>query len=285
MLPLTIWMILIFYIPILGNVIAFQDYSIPKGFINSKWVGLKHFKSFFSSDLAMTLIRNTLAMSILSLIFGTIASVAFAILLNEIYQANFKRFVQTVSYLPYFISMAVCANMFINLLSRTGPLNNILISLGLLKEGIPFLESEGLYWIVLTIQNIWKSIGWNAILYLAAIAGISYETYEAAFVDGAGRLRLMWNITLPAIVPTIAILLVMNSGSVIMGNFEQQYLMFNPMVMDVAEVISTYVYKRGMGAMQFSFATAVGIFQSVVSFILLILVNKASKKLTDVSLW
>ena len=285
MLPLTIWMILIFYIPILGNVIAFQDYSIPKGFINSKWVGLKHFKSFFSSDLAMTLIRNTLAMSILSLIFGTIASVAFAILLNEIYQANFKRFVQTVSYLPYFISMAVCANMFINLLSRTGPLNNILISLGLLKEGIPFLESEGLYWIVLTIQNIWKSIGWNAILYLAAIAGISYETYEAAFVDGAGRLRLMWNIPLPAIVPTIAILLVMNSGSVIMGNFEQQYLMFNPMVMDVAEVISTYVYKRGMGAMQFSFATAVGIFQSVVSFILLILVNKASKKLTDVSLW
>lgn len=285
MIPLAIWAVVLFYIPILGNIIAFEDYSIPKGFIKSTWVGLKHFKSFFSSVTAMTVIRNTLAMSIMALVFGTVAAVIFALLLNEILNAAFKRVVQTVSYLPYFISMAVCANLSVSILGRTGPANQLLMSLGLIKEGIPFLESEGLYWSILTVQSVWKSVGWNAILYLAAIAGISFETYEAAYVDGAGRFRVMWNVTLPAMLPTIAILLVMNSGGLIAGNFEQQYLMFNPMVMDVAEVISTYVYKRGIGAMEFSFATAVGIFQSAVSFVILILVNKTSKKLANISLW
>ena len=286
MIPLALWAIAMFYLPILGNVIAFQNYNIKSGFLHSKWVGLKHFVSFFNNVFTLQLIRNTLAMSILGLVFGTLASVAFAILLNELYARTFKKVIQTISYLPYFVSMAVAANLFIQLLSRTGPINQLLISTGLTtQDGFPFLEQENLFWIVITAQSVWKNVGWNAIIYLAAITGISEDIYEAAYVDGAGRFKRIWYITLPCILPTVAVLLIMNSGYIMMGGFEQQLLMFNPMVMDYAEVINTYVYKRGIGAGEYSFATAVGMFQSVVSILILFVVNKASKKYTGVGLW
>lgn len=285
MIPLTLWAFAIFYLPITGNIIAFEDYSIPKGLFNSPWVGFKHFANFLSNDYTLLLVRNTLAMSLMGLVFGTLAAITMAILINEISHKIFKKTIQTISYLPYFISMAVCANLFINLLGRNGPVNDILVSLGLLKEGYPFLEKEGLFWWILTIQNIWKTVGWNAIIYLAAIAGISDEIYEASFVDGAGRFTQLFRITLPSLLPTISILLILNSGYVIMGGFEQQFLMYNPMVMDTAEVINTYVYKRGMGGADYSFATAIGMLQSLASIFLLLIVNKTAKKLSGSGLW
>ncbi len=285
MVPVALWTIAIFYLPMLGNVIAFQDYEVYTGFTHSPWVGLKHFAAFFTNRFTMILIRNTLAMSLLSLVFGTLAAIVFALLLNEIRSLAFKRVVQTISYLPYFVSMAVCANLFVQLLSRIGALNDLLASAGILSEPFPFLEKPGLFWGILTVQGVWKNVGWNAIIYLAAISGIPEEIYEAAYIDGAGRARRMWSITLPSILPTIAVLLIMNSGYLVMGGFEQQLLMLNPMVLDVGEVLQTYVYKRGISGAQYSFAAAVGLFQSAVSILIILLVNRASKRLADIALW
>lgn len=285
MVPVAIWTIIIFYLPMLGNVIAFQDYEVYRGFTGSTWVGLKHFIEFFSNRFTPILIRNTLAMSLLALVFGTLAAVLFALLLNEVRRLRFKRVIQTISYLPYFVSMAVCANLFIQLLGRSGAVNDTLVGLGILREPFPVLEQTGLFWGVITLQGIWKNVGWNAIIYLAAISGIPEEIYEAAYIDGAGRFRRMWSITLPSILPTIAVLLIMNSGYLIMGGFEQQLLMLNPLVLDVGEVLQTYVYKRGISGAQYSFAAAVGVFQSVVSIVIILLVNRASRKLADIALW
>lgn len=285
MIPMSIWAILIFYIPIMGNIIAFQDYSIGKGISGSPWVGLKHFKDFLSNPYTLQLIRNTLAMSIMGLIFGTIAAISFALLINEINNRLFKKTVQTISYLPHFISMGVCATIFIQVLGRRGLINEMLQAVGVLDNAYAFLEQEHLFWIIMTIQIIWKEAGWNAIIYLAAITGISSDIYEAAQIDGASRLQRIRHITLPCITPTIIILLIMDIGKIFNGGYEQQLLMFNPSVMDYAEVIGSYVYKRGMGGAQYSFATAVGMFQSVISIILLVIVNKIAKKYSEVSLW
>jgi len=285
MVPVALWTIAIFYLPMLGNVIAFQDYEVYQGFTGSPWVGLKHFIAFFTNRFTLVLIRNTLAMSMLSLVVGTLAAILFALLLNEIRSLAFKRVIQTISYLPYFVSMAVCANLFVQLLGRIGALNDILMGARVLSEPFPFLEKPGLFWGILTLQGVWKNVGWNAIIYLAAISGIPEEIYEAAYIDGAGRARRMWSITLPSILPTIAVLLIMNSGYLIMGGFEQQLLMLNPMVLDVGEVLQTYVYKRGISGAQYSFAAAVGLFQSAVSILIILLVNRASKGLADIALW
>lgn len=285
MIPMAIWAIVIYYVPILGNIIAFQDYTISKGFFDSPWVGFKHFENFFNNQFTLMILRNTIAMSVMGLVVGTVAAVVFALLLNEIYNKYFKSVIQSISYLPYFISMAVAATIFTQLLSRTGAINEWLLSLNVIQEGIPFLEQENLFWIIITIQGVWKSVGWSSIIYLAAIAGIPDEIYEASYVDGADRFRRMWHITLPAITPTIAILLILNSGYLLQGGFEQQLLMYNPLVMDYAEVINTYVYKRGLHAAEYSYATAVGVFQSVVSIMLIVLVNRISKKIAGQGLW
>ena len=285
MVPVALWAIAMFYLPLFGNIIAFQDYEIYRGFAGSQWVGLKHFTAFLANRFTPLLIRNTLAMSLLGLVFGTLAAVLFALLLNEIRSLLFKRIIQTVSYLPYFVSMAVVANLFIQLLGRVGAVNDLLMGAGILKEPYPFLEKPGLFWGILTAQSIWKNVGWNAIIYLAAIAGIPDEIYEAAYIDGSGRFKRIWYITIPSILPTIAILLIMNSGYLVMGGFEQQLLMLNPMVLDVGEVLQTYIYKRGISGAQYSFAAAVGVLQSAVSIAIILLVNQASKRLADVALW
>jgi putative aldouronate transport system permease protein len=285
MIPVSVWAIAMFYLPLFGNIIAFQDYEIYRGFLGSPWVGFKHFAAFFANRFTPVLVRNTLAMGGLGLGFGTLAAVLFALLLNEIGSLGFKRLIQTISYLPYFVSMAVVANLFIQLLGRSGAVNDLLVGAGLLKEPFPFLERPNLFWSVITLQGIWKNTGWNAIIYLAAIAGIPEEIYEAAFMDGAGRIRRVWYVTLPSIMPTIAVLLIMNSGYLVMGGFEQQLLMLNPMVLDVGEVLQTYIYKRGISGAQYSFAAAVGVLQSAVSVLIVLTVNWASKRLAEVALW
>lgn len=285
MIPMAIWCFVMQVLPILGNVIAFQNFRITRGFMGSTWVGFRHFISFLSNPYTVVLVRNTLAMSVLSLVFGTLASVLLALMLNEIQRDRFKRTVQTISYLPHFLSMAVCANLFIQLLGRSGPVNDILQSLHLTSGVIPFLENENMFWGIITLQGIWKSAGYGAIVYIAAITGIPLELYEAAAIDGAGRFRRIVSITLPSILPTIIILFIMNSANIFKGGFEQQLLMYNPMVMDYAEVIGTYVYKRGIGAAEYSFSSAIGMMQSILSLVLLIVVNKVSDRLTEVSLW
>lgn len=285
MIPMTVWAALIFYIPILGNIIAFQDYSIGKGVLHSPWVGMEHFKSFLTNRYTLQLIRNTVAMSLMGLVFGTVSAITLALLINEIRNRTVKKTVQTISYIPHFISMGICANIFIQILGRRGLLNDILTGIGIAGQPIPFLENEKLFWVIMTIQIVWKEVGWNAIIYLAAITGISSDIYESAAIDGAGRLQRIFYITIPSIAPTIIILMIMDFAKIFSGGFEQQLLMFNPNVMDYAEVINTYVYKRGMGAADFSFATAVGMFQSVISIILLVIFNKTARKVTEVSLW
>ena len=285
LIPVSIWALCICYGPVLGNVIAFQNYKIQKGFFGSQWVGLKHFEDFLTNTMTWQLFRNTLAMSVLGLVFGTIAALLFALLLNEIRSIIFKRVTQTISYLPYFISMAICANLFIQLLDPNGPVNGLLVSMGILEAPFPFLQQPHLFWGIIVVQGIWKSVGWSAIIYIAAIAAIDQEIYEAAYVDGAGRFKRVWFITLPCLLPTVAILLILNSGYVIMGGFEQQLLMFNPIVMDYAEVLQTYVYKRGIGHQQYSFAAAVNLFQSVISIAIILGVNKVFSKTTDTSIW
>lgn len=285
MIAMTWWALLICYIPIMGNIIAFQDYSIGKGFLHSPWAGLKHFKSFFANRYTLQLLRNTLAMSVMSLVFGMIFAIGLALLVNEIRSSRLKRTVQTISYLPHFLSMGICANLFIQILGRRGLVNGFLQGIHVLERPFAFLESECLFWIIMTIQIVWKEAGWNAIIYLAAIAGISEEVYEAAQMDGANRIQRIIHVTLPGIAPTIVILAIMDIAKIFNGGFEQQLLMFNPSVMDYAEVINTYVYKRGMGAAEFSYATAVGVFQSAVSILLLIVVNRIAKKFSEVSLW
>jgi len=285
LVPVTIWALVFFYLPAAGNIIAFQDYRLDKGYLRSSFVGLKHFADFLQNQLTLVLLRNTLAMSFLGLISGTVAAIVFAILLNEIVRSAPKRVVQTVSYLPYFVSMAICANLFIQLLSRTGPINQMLLSAGLSDKPIPFLEIGPLFWWILTLQGVWKNVGWNAIIYIAAITSIDPQIFEAAYADGAGRTRRIWHITLPLLLPTVAILLILNSGYLIMGGFEQQLLMFNPVVMDYAEVLQTYVYKRGIGHQQYSFAAAVNLFQSVVSVTIILVVNRLFKQFTESSIW
>ena len=285
LIPVSIWAILIFYVPALGNIIAFQNYKIEKGYLGSSWVGLKHFKDFLTNSMTIQLLRNTLAMSIMSLVFGTLSSLFFALLLNEIRHISFKRLTQSISYLPYFISMAICANLFIQILSPNGPINSILISMGVLKDSFSFLQEPRLFWWIVTIQGIWKNVGWSSIIYLAAIAAIDQEIYEASHVDGAGRFKCIWFITLPSILPTVAILMILSSGYLIMGGFEQQLLMFNPIVMDYAEVLQTYVFKRGIGHQQYSFAAAVNLFQSVISVTIIYIVNRIFSKTTDTSIW
>lgn len=285
MIVMALWCFAMQVLPIFGNIIAFQNFRITRGFFNSIWVGLRHFKSFLTNPYTATLVRNTLAMSTLGLVFGTLASVLLALLLNEIRHSVFKRTVQTISYLPHFLSMAVVASLFTQILARSGPINEFLISSGLSQEVIPFLEKEEMFWTIITIQSVWKSAGYGAIVYIAAITGISSELYEAAAIDGAGRFRRLWSITLPSIIPTIIVVFILNSANLVKGGFEQQLLMYNPMVMDHAEVINTYVYKRGVGAADYSFATAIGMLQSILSLILLVVVNKVSGHLTQVSLW
>ena len=284
LIPVTIWAVCIFYAPLMGNVIAFQNYRIEKGVSGSPWVGLKHFKDFLTNNMTLQLFQNTLAMSVMGLVFGTLAAIIFALLLNEIRNFAFKKTIQTISYLPHFISMAICASLFIQVLDPNGPVNELLLAMGM-AEPFAFLQKPKLFWWIITIQSVWKNVGWSAIIYIAAIAAIDQQIYESAYVDGAGRFKRMWYITLPSILPTMAILLILNSGYLIMGGFEQQLLMFNPIVMDYAEVLSTYVYKRGIGHQQFSFAAAVNLFQSVISITIIVIVNKLFTKMTDTSIW
>jgi putative aldouronate transport system permease protein len=281
--PVLVYYIIFRYAPMYGIVIAFKDYNIFQGIMESPWAGFRYFRQFFSSIYFWRLLRNTLAINLYDIIFGFPAPIILALLLNEVKNKMFKNVVQTVSYLPHFVSSVVVVSMVVNFLSSTGLINNMLSGLGLAR--MEFLGQPKYFWGIYTTMNIWKGVGYGSIIYLAALSGIDQELYEAAYVDGAGHLRQMWNITLPGIAPTITIMFLLKIGHMLDVGYESIILMYNSRIYETADVISTYVYRRGLIDADYSFATAVGLFQSVIGLILIILSNKLSRKLSETSLW
>jgi len=276
--PFIVWLVIFRYIPIWGWTMAFQDYKPHLGFFEQTWVGLRHFRELFRSSLFYLALQNTLGMSILGLIFGTISALGFAILLNEVRFLSFKRFTQTVSYLPHFVSWVVVANIVTSLLSINGPINETLVSIGILKEPVNVMLRPEYFWWVVVFSDVWKSTGWNAIIYLAAMTGIDSQLYEAAEIDGANRLQRIRFITLPGISTTIFILLILSIGNLINIGFEKQFLLGNAVTANKALVLDKYALDFGIGLFRFSFGTAIGIFKSVISIILLLSANYLIKK-------
>lgn len=277
-LPFVIWILIFNYTPLVGWVIAFQDYKPQNGFFGSEWVGFKHFIDLFNEPLFYTALKNTLGMGGLGLVFGTLSSITFALMLNEIRFTKFKRFTQTVSYLPHFVSWVVVANIVIQSLSPSGVVNQLLMSWNMIDSPINFMANPDYFWGIVTVSDVWKETGWNAIIYLAAMTSIDQEMYEAARVDGATRLQQMRHITLPAIRPIIIVLLIMSIGNLINIGFEKQMLLGNNIVADQALVIEKYALDYGIGMFRYSFGTAIGIFKSVVSIILIVIFNNIAKR-------
>ena len=283
-IPGLVFLVIFAYIPLIGLVIAFQDFDLFLGAANSPWVGLKHFIAFFTSDSFWTLMKNTLGISFLKLIFGFPAPIILALLCNEIRQEKTKRVFQTVTYLPHFISWVVIAGMVINFTSvPDGVINAALSKFG--AEPIAFLQKPQYFRSIIVISDIWKEIGWGTIIYLAAISGVSSDMYEAATIDGANRLQRIIYITLPSIMSTVVVMLIMRLGSVLKNGFEQIFLLYNATVYDVADVFETFTYRIGMIDGRYGFATAVGLFQSVVGLVFILSANKLAKKFGGGGLW
>jgi len=279
-LPFLIWIIVFKYLPLWGWLMAFQDYK-PKagvGIFGYPFVGLKHFIELFRDPMFYNVMRNTLAMSFLQLIFGFPLPILFAILLNEVKSIRYKKIVQTSTYLPHFVSWVIVAGIFTTLLSGDGVINEILLFIGAIKEPISFLALPKWFWGICTSAEIWKELGWNSIIFLAAITGIDPTLYEAAKVDGASRWQSIRHITLPGITGTILVILVLDIGWIISIGFEKQYLLGNSLVQDYSKVLDLYILDYGIKLGRYSFGTAIGIFKSLVSIILLYGANQLAKR-------
>lgn len=284
LLSLPVAYILIFrYAPMYGILMAFQDYNIFKGIGGSEWVGFEVFEFIFQQKDFYRAVKNTLMLNFLDLAVGFPAPIILAILLNELKNEKFKKISQTVLYLPHFLSWVIIGGMAYLIFSSTGLVNNILANFGIAR--VEFL-SEKVHWLITYVGiGVWQNAGWGTILFLAAMTAINKELYEAAAVDGAGRLRNIWHITLPGIRPTICILLVLQLGRMVSIGFDRPYVLGNALVREYSDVISTYVYRVGLGSNDFSQATAVGLFQSVASLIFLLSANFITKKVGDQGIW
>ena len=283
LIPCIIYFLIYKYGPMFGIMIAFQDYYPGRGILNSSWVGFKHFERLFTSNAFWMIMRNTLTISLYRIFFGFPAPILLALLINELHNLKFKRIVQTISYLPHFISMVIMAGIIKNVFSMDGPVNQIIELFGGNKT--LFLASTSHFRSILVGTGIYGSVGWGTIVYLAAISGISQELYEAALADGAGRFRRIWHITLPAIRGVIVILLILRVGDILEAGFMQILLLYNPIVYRVADVIDTYVFRVGLEQRQYSFTTAVGVFKSVIGLIMVGGANMLSKKLGEATIW
>ncbi|XID93266.1 ABC transporter permease [Paenibacillaceae bacterium WGS1546] len=282
--PVLIWYIIFAYWPMYGLVIAFKDYNIVKGMAASEWVGFKNYESFFRDPYFYRLLRNTIVLNVYGLVFGFPVPIVLALLFNEVRKAVFKRITQTITYLPYFISAVVVCGLVIQFLSpSTGVVNAILNKLGM--ESIYFMQDPAYFRTVYVTMSIWQSAGFSAIIYMAALAGISPELYEAARIDGAGRWKQLVYITFPALVPTAIMLVILNMGGMLQSDYEKIILLANPTVYETADVLNTYVYRKGLLETNFSYATAVGLFQGIVGFALVVTANKISRKVSETSLW
>lgn len=285
LLPIVVYYIVFRYLPMVGTVMAFQDFKFSTGLFGSEWVGLKHFQRMFESVQFWNTFRNTLLLNIGLVIFGFPMPIILAILLNEIECKVFKRITQSIMYLPHFMSWVVLGGIIINLLSpSTGIVNTILTNLfGI--EPIYFMGKKEWWPVAFIVSDIWKGAGWGTIIYLAAITGIDSQLYEAAKIDGAGKFKQIIHVTLPGIRNTIVVMLILRMGSMLNIGFEQVYVLKNAAVNEVAEVISTYVYSLGISSAQYSYSTAIGLSQSVISCILVFTTNKIARKVSGEGLW
>ena len=280
--PCMILTFIFCYYPLSGWIMAFQNFRPAKGYWGSKFVGLEQFEFMFKDDVFWRTVKNTIGMSFLNLVFGFVFAIGFALLLNEIRSVNFKRFVQTASYLPHFLSWIIVCSLISNFLSTyDGTLNNILMGIGLIDKPVLWLGEQKYFWWIVAFANVWKEVGWNSIIYIASMSSIDTELYEACEIDGGNRYRKMWHITLPGIRPTIVVLLIMNIGWLLNAGFEVQYLFGRGLVMDVSETIDIYVLKYGITNGNYSLGTAAGIFKSVISIGLIAISNFIAGKLDE----
>jgi putative aldouronate transport system permease protein len=283
LLPVVAYYVIFHYVPMYGAQIAFKQFSPAKGILASDWVGFVHFKQFFSSFYFWRVLKNTLLISFYELIFGFPAPILLALLLNEVRVRFFKRAVQTITYIPHFISVVIVVGMTVDFFSLNGLVNQLLGMFGV--EPLKFFNSSDYFRFLFVGSGIWQGVGWGSIIYLAAIAGIDPSLYEAARVDGANRFKQIRHITLPGIAPTIIILFILTIGHFMSVGAEKIILLYNPAMYETADTISTFVYRKGLLESNYSFSAAVGLFNSVINFILLIITNRLSSSLTDTKLW
>lgn len=282
-IPVILFYVLFHYKTMYGAIIAFYNYRPARGLEGSKWVGLDHFVYFFKSPFFGRTLKNTLAISLLNLLFAFPTPIILALLLNEVRNKYFKKVVQTVTYLPHFISSVIICGMLTSFCLSTGLFNDIIEFFG--GERIPLLQGTEYYRTIYIASDIWQTIGWSSIIYLAALSGVDKNLYEAAQLDGASKWKQTWHITLPGILPTIMIQLILKIGTLMSVGYEKTLLIYNPTNYAVADIISTYTYRMGLELGDWSYATAIGLFNSVVNCILLVMSNKLSKKYTENSLW
>ena len=278
-LPIILYVILFVYVPLWGWTMAFQNYKPARKFFNQEWVGLYWFRFLFEDKVFLNTIRNTIAMSVINTSLGFITAIGFALLLNEVKKIFFKRSIQTISYLPHFLSWVIVTGLVSQMLTTdSGAVNNVFVALGFIKEPILWLGNPKYFWGIIGVTYVWKEVGWNTIIYLAAIAGIDPNLYEAADIDGCNRYQKMWRITLPSIKPTIIILLIMSIGHILDAGFELQYLLRNGLVMDVSDTIDVYVLVFGLRYSNYSLATAAGMFKNFVNISLIFIANEIAKR-------
>lgn len=286
-LPVIAFYVIFHYLPMYGATIAFKDYSPRLGILGSPWVGMKHVVGFLTGPYFWRVFKNTLVISLTSLICGFPAPIILALMINELRSKKFARVTQTITYLPHFISLVVVCGMIKEFTMDTGIINDLRVFLGM--ERITLLNQPQYFVPVYVISGIWQEVGWGSIIYLSALSGVDQQLYEAARIDGAGRLKQTWHVTLPGILPTIVVLLILRIGGLLSVGYEKIILLYNDGILETADVISTYVYRRGLaaegGANQWSMSTAVGLFNSVINLILLIAANQLSRKINDTSLW
>ena len=284
MIPFLLFFTLFVYRPMGSLVIAFKDYSVYRGVAASPWVGLENFRTFFESPYFWRLIRNTVLLSVYSLIFSFPSSILLALLLNEVRSKWFKSVVQTCSYLPHFISAVVIAGMVTSFLSPSNGVINLIIEM-FGGEKIYFLSRAEYFRPIYIIMNIWTGIGYGSIVYIAAISGIDQQLYEACKIDGGGRLSQVWHVTLPGILPTVVTMFIMQIGNIMNVGYEKIILLYQPSTYETADVINSYVYRLGIEEANYSVSTAAGLFNSVIGFVLVMVANYASNKINDVGLW
>lgn len=282
-LPMLIYYIVFHYGPMYGALIAFKDFSPRFGVLGSEWVGFKHFINFFSAPSFWSLLRNTVTISLGMLVLEFPSAIILALLMNELKNQKFSKIVQNISYMPHFISLVVVCGMVKSFTMETGVITQLLSYFGAPKESL--LINPSFFVPIYIGSGIWQEVGWNSIIYLAALTGVNPSLYEAASIDGAGKLKQLWHVTIPGILPTIVIMLIMRMGGILNVGYEKIILLYNDVVMDVADVISTYVYRKGLLEQSWSFSTAVNMFNSVINLMFLIATNIISKKLSDTSLW
>ena len=284
-IPVVVYLIIFNYVPMAGIVLGFERFTPKNGVYMSEWVGLKHFTTFFSSVFFIRVLKNTLILSLYSIIFGFPAPILFALLLNELDNEYYKKVIQVVSYMPNFISTVVISGIIIDFVASDGVITDLLVKVGFLKEAKNLLSVPEYFRTIMVLSDLWQQVGFGSILFLAALTGIDQELYEAAVIDGANRWKQTTNVTIPGIMPTVVIMLIMRIGGLMNANQEKILLLYNPLIYETSDVIGTFVYRKGLLEADYGYSTAVGLFNSAVNVVLLFIANGVSRKYSETSLF